>query len=183
MSRCRAGPWRGPTGSTGARFSNACATRYALFRYLTRAAAITVLIILSGIIVSLVHGSLAGAADVRFRLPVRRSLEPGHREIRRHRADLRHHRHLAHRHADRGAGRPVHFDLPHRTVPAVAAPSDRHRHRAARRHPQHHLRHLGPVRVRAVPAADLAAVPDRYARARSPASAICSPARLTASAS
>jgi energy-coupling factor transporter ATP-binding protein EcfA2 len=33
----------------------------------------------------------------------------------------------------------------------------RHRHRAAGRHPQHHLRHLGPVRVRAVPAAHRAA--------------------------
>ena len=34
-------------------------------------------------------------------------------------------------------------------VPAPAAPAHRHRHRAAGRHPQHHLRHLGPVRVRA----------------------------------
>ena len=43
--------------------------------------------------------------------------------------------------------------LPHRALPAAAAPADRHRDRAARRHPQHHLRHLGPVRLRALPAA------------------------------
>ena len=48
--------------------------------------------------------------------------------------------------------------------PDVAAPADRHRDRAARRHSQHHLRHLGPVRVRAVPAADAAAVPDHGVR-------------------
>ena len=32
-------------------------------------------------------------------------------------------------------------------LPAPAAPAHRHRHRTARRHPQHHLRHLGPVRL------------------------------------
>ncbi len=107
---------------------------------------------------------VAGAAHLRLQLPLRRGLESGHREIRRDRADLRHRRHLAHRHADRGAGRPDHRAVPHRTVPDVAAPADRHRHRAARRHSQHHLRHLGPVRVRAVPAAIRAAVPDRRVR-------------------
>ena len=126
---------------------------------------------------------LAGVAHVRLRLPVQRELESGHREIRRHRADLRHRRHLAHRHADRGAGRPVHRAVPHRTVPDVAAASDRHRHRAARRHSQHHLRHLGPVRVRAVPAAIRAAVPDRCVRAKCRCSRRCSRARPTASAS
>ena len=45
-----------------------------------------------------------------------------------------------------------------RTVPDVAAASGRHRHRAARGHSQHHLRHLGAVRVRAVSAATRAAV-------------------------
>ena len=38
------------------------------FRHLTRAAAIAVLIILGGIIISLVHGSLAGAAHLRLSL-------------------------------------------------------------------------------------------------------------------
>ena len=76
----------------------------------------------------------------------------------------------------------VHRDLPHRALPAVAAPPDRHRHRAARRHSQHHLRHLGPVRLRAVPAGDAAAVPDRRRSATSRCCRRCSPARPTASA-
>ena len=63
-------------------------------------------------------------------------LEPGHREIRRAGADLRHDRHVVDRHGDRGAGRAADRGVPHRAVPAVAAPADRHRDRAARRHPR-----------------------------------------------
>ena len=37
--------------------------------------------------------------------------------------------------------------------------------RTAGRHPQHHLRHLGPVRLRADLPADAPALPDRYASA------------------
>ena len=37
-------------------------------------------------------------------------------------------------------------------------------HRTAGRHPQHHLRHLGPFRLRADLPADAPAVPDRYGR-------------------
>ena len=77
----------------------------------------------------------------------------------------------------------VHRDVPDRVVPDVAAASDRHRHRTARRHPQHHLRHLGPVRVRAVPAADAAAVADRRCSATCRCCRRCLPARPTASAS
>ena len=66
--------------------------------------------------------------------------------------------------------------------PPIAAPADRHRHRAAGRHPQHHLRHLGPVRVRAVPAEVRAAVPDRHASPTCRCSTRCSRARPTASA-
>ena len=76
------------------------------FRHLTRAAAIAVLLMLGGVIVSLVIGSLPALQAVRLRLPGQRALEPGHREVRRAGADLRHARHLAHRHADRRAGRP-----------------------------------------------------------------------------
>ena len=121
-------------------------------------------------------------ATFGLELPHRRELEPGDREIRRARADLRHDRHLAHRHADRGAGRADDRVLPDRAVPAVAAPADRHRDRAARRHPEHHLRHLGPVRLRAVPAAIRPAGPDRAVRQRFRCSRRCSPARPTASA-
>jgi len=42
---------------------------------------------------------MAGAAYLRLLISVRRNLEPGHRKIRRHRADLRHRRHLAYCHA------------------------------------------------------------------------------------
>ena len=76
----------------------------------------------------------------------------------------------------------LHRPLPHRAVPDVAAPADRHRDRAAGRHPEHHLRHLGPVRLRAVPAALRAAVPDRRLRPRSRCSRRCSQGRPTASA-
>ena len=65
------------------------------------------------------------------------------------------------------AGRLRHRDLPDRAVPACAAAPARHRDRAARRHPQHHLRHLGPVRLRAVPAADTSSRPDRRRSATS----------------
>ena len=102
----------------------------------------------------------AGLSRLRLRIPHHRGLEPGDREVRRAGPGLRHDRHLAHRHADRGAGRPDGGLLPDRALPDVAAPPDRHRHRAARRHPEHHLRHLGPVHIRPVPAADPAAVPD-----------------------
>ncbi len=124
----------------------------------------------------------AGAADLRLRVFRQSELESGHREIRRAGADLRHHRHLAHRDADRGPDRPADRVLPDRAVPAVAAPPDRHRDRAARRHSQHHLRHLGPVRLRPVPAGHLAAVPDQHLRQRAGARRRCSPARPTASA-
>ena len=47
----------------------------------------------------------AGAASIRLRFPRHRRLEPGHREIRRAGADLRHARHLGDRDADRHSGR------------------------------------------------------------------------------
>ena len=65
------------------------------FRHLTRAAAITVLVILGGIIVSLVYGSWPALRTFGVSFLYVGSLEPGHREIRCHRADLRHRRHLA----------------------------------------------------------------------------------------
>ena len=153
-----------------------------VFRHLTRAAAIGVLILLSGVIISLIDGSLPAIKTFGFELPLEPALEPGHRQFRRAAGDLRHRRHLVHRHADRGADRPDDRVLPHRTVSAMAAPADRHRHRTARRHSQHHLRHLGPVRLRAIPAGDAAAVPDQHARQCSLALDRCSPARPTASA-
>ena len=137
-----------------------------VFRHLTRAAAIGVLLLLSGVIISLIIGSLAGTQNVRLWLPVQPALESGHREIRSSPGHLRHDHHLVHRHVDRGSGGLDDRLLPHRAMSAMAAAADRHRGRTARRHPQHHLRHLGPVHVRPIPAANAATVSDRYARQR-----------------
>src|SRR5262249_60333080 len=63
-----------------------------------------------------------------------------------------------------GAGRAPDRCISHRAVPNVAATAHRHRHRALGGHPEHHLWHLGLVRIRAVPAGDLATVPDRDVR-------------------
>src|SRR5215211_1650532 len=106
----------------------------------------------------------AGAAGLRPQLPGRGALESRHRTIRRAGADLWHAGDLVYCHADRGSDRAVDCGVSHRAVSAVLAPADRHRDRAVGRHSQHHLWHLGPVRVRAVPAGDAAAVPDRPVR-------------------
>ena len=117
--------------------------------------------------IALLHGSLAGLARLRFRLLHLGKLESGHREIRRAAGDLRHAAHLFHRHADRRSHQPRHRDLSHRDLSRAPAADHRHRHRAAGRHSEHHLRHLGLVRVRALVPGARAAVPDRYLRQHS----------------
>ena len=144
--------------------------------------AIGVLVLLGGVILSLIVGAWPALARVRLRLPDPRSLEPGDREVRRAGADLRHHRHLGDRHGVRRARQFRHRPVHHRIVPDLAEAAARHRHRTARRHPQHHLRHLGPVRVRAVPAADRPALAHRARSASCRGSARSSAARPTASA-
>ena len=57
------------------RFCSGCGSATSVFRYLTRAAAIVVLLILGGIIVSLVIGAWPALRDVRLRLPHQR--QPG----------------------------------------------------------------------------------------------------------
>ena len=57
---------------------------------LTRAAAIAVLVLLSGVILSLVIGSVPAFRAFGFWLPHHRGLEPGDRAVRRAGADLRH---------------------------------------------------------------------------------------------
>ena len=71
------------------------------FRLLTKAAAVGVLIILAGVIVSLVHGSLPALRAFGFDFLTVQDLEPGYGKIRRAGADLRHADHLL----DRDAGR------------------------------------------------------------------------------
>ena len=91
-----------------------------------------------------------GVSGVRPRLLHDSDLESGHREIRRPCADFRNGRHLRHRDGDRRAGRHRHRHFSHRAVSARVAAADRHRHRAVGGNPEHYLRNLGPVRVRAV---------------------------------
>src|SRR5579871_3110055 len=93
-------------------------------------------------------------------------MEPGYRKVRRPCSHLRHAGDIVHRDADCSSARFADRAVPHRIVPDVAAPADRHCDRAACRHPQHHLRHLGPVRVRAVFAAHAATGFDRLVRER-----------------
>ncbi len=110
------------------------------------------------------HRIGADIPRLRPQLPDYPVVEPGDREVRRHRTDLRHRRHILDRHAHRHPGVDRHRGLPHRALSVLAAPADRHGDRAPRRHSLDHLRHLGPVRVRAVPAGDAAAVADRCLR-------------------
>ena len=134
------------------------------FRHLTRAAAVTVLVILGGIIISLVWGSLPALRAFGVSFLYEEVWNPVTEKF--------------------GAIAPIYGTVMTSFIamliavpvglfialfltelcPHVVAASDRHRHRAARRHSQHHLRHLGPVRIRAVPPAICAAVPDHGIR-------------------
>ena len=107
-------------------------------------------------------GRPARVRDLRLGLHHQPRLGRGRRQVRRAGADLRHAGHLAHRAADRGAGQHRHRPVPDRHRAALAARADRHRHRAARGDPEHHLRHVGPVRVRAVHGDACRAVAQRH---------------------
>ena len=122
------------------------------FRTATFSAAMLVLVLLGGVILSLVIGSIPAIRQFGFGFLTTQSWNPVTEKF--------------------GAIAPIygtivtsiiamvigipvslrHRHLPHRALPLSAAPADRHRHRAARRHPVDHLRHLGPVRPRALPA-------------------------------
>ena len=137
-----------------------------VFHGLTRAAALFVLVLLSGVILALVIGSAPALSTFGLSFITTEVWNPVTEKF--------------------GALAPIYGTLVTSIIamliavpvglmiaffltelcPPMAAPADRHRHRAAGRHPQHHLRHLGPVRVRAVPAAVRAAVPDRHLRQR-----------------
>ena len=66
MLRCRAAPIWSRSRPTAARFSQKPAAERRGFRHLTRAAAVAVLVILGGIIVSLVYGSLPALRTFGF---------------------------------------------------------------------------------------------------------------------
>ena len=99
------------------------------FYWITRACAISVLLILGGIILSLIVGAWPAMKEYGFSFLFTSALGAFGRSAgaRRARSDLRHAGHLRHRDADRHSGRPRHRDLPDRALPAVAAPPDRHR--------------------------------------------------------
>ena len=128
------------------------------FHLLTRAAALAVLGILGGVIFSLAVGAWPALQAFGFNFLIEERWNPVTERF--------------------GALAPIYGTLitsfiamliavpigpdrhiPDRAVPASPAPPDRHRDRAPGRHSQHHLWHLGPVHLRAVPAGDVAAVP------------------------
>ena len=76
MLRFRAEPSRSPSRSDRAKVLQRLRLGDAAFRHLTRAAAITVLIILGGIIVSLVHGSWPALSTFGFNFLVEESWNP-----------------------------------------------------------------------------------------------------------
>ena len=153
------------------------------FRWLTGASAATVLALLAGVILVLIVGAAPALRAFGFEFLFDSSWNPVTERF--------------------GALAPIYGTLVVSLIAlAIAVPvglgiavflnelcprrlrrPDRHRHRIARRHPQHHLRHLGPVRAGAVPAIDRAAGADRYVRGTCPYSTRCLPGRLTGSAS
>ena len=126
------------------------------FTSLPRSAAIFVLVVLGGVIVSLFIGAMPALNEFGFGFLMDTKLESRYGKVWRARSDLRHDHHVPDRHADSGAVRAYDRDVSDRALPVVAASPDRHRHRIAGGHPQHHLRNLGAFRVRALPAATCA---------------------------
>ncbi len=120
------------------------------FRRLTQGAALVVLLILGGAIVSLIEGSIPAFQAFGFGFFTTEVWNPVTEKF--------------------GAGAAIYGTLVTSIIamaiavpvgigiaifltelcPPDIAPADRHRHRAAGGNPEHHLRHLGPVRVRAV---------------------------------
>ena len=138
------------------------------FYWITRACAISVLLILGGIILSLIVGAWPAIREYGASLPVDAALGAVGRSAGAGcaRPDLRHADHLRDRDDDRDSGRPRHRDFPHRDLPDLAAPSDRACHRTARRHSLDHLRHVGLLRAGPVPGQHLPALHDQRVRRR-----------------
>ena len=129
-----------------------------------------------------VRRRMARFPRVRDQFLLLRRLEPAERAVRRRDRDLRHACDLADRHADRRSRRSGHRCLPHRALLAAVAAADRRRHRAARRHSLHHLRHLGRLLLPAGDAVLHPAVPHQHARQCPRASAFSSKGRRSATA-
>ena len=154
------------------------------FKFATAFFACCVLFLLGAVIVALVDRRDAGAQPLRLLVPDQRAVEPGDRGVRRAGADLRHARHIADRHGCRRADQLRHRDLPDRAVPALA--------RSGRSAPRSSCWPAFPASSTASGACSCSRrscsrrvqpLLDRHARHHAPASARCSAARRSASAS
>ena len=123
------------------------------------------------------------AGQIRPVVPVAERLGSRQSELRCRGADHRHAADLGHCADHRGARLVRHRHLPDRVVADLAAPPARHRRGNAGRDPVDHLRHVGPVRLRAGVPAVRAALPDRHPGQRAPSSGASSRVRRSASAS
>ena len=112
------------------------------------------------------RGSGSGLSRLRAVVHHDAVVEPGHGEVRRARAYLWHGCHLSPGHGVCPAHRHRRRHIPDGALPARAASPDRHCHRIAGRHSEHHLRHLGTVFLRPLSAGDAAAGADRDVRQR-----------------
>ena len=108
--------------------------------------AILVLILLAGVMISLVVGAAPAFSNSAFPSSGPRP-GPRPRQLWRAGAPLRHADHRLHRHDHRRADQPGYRDLPDRAVPDLPQAADFDRGRTAGGRAQHHLRHVGPVRV------------------------------------
>ena len=126
---------------------------------------------------------LARAGAFRWQFPVTRVVESGHRELRCARTDLRYGHHVASSRWRSRSRSLRHRGVHDRNLPALAAHADQYRDRVAGRDSEHRVRHLGPVRRRADPAALRATLADRPSRPVADHRRVVPRRRRTASAS
>ena len=100
-----------------------------LFRTITQASALGVLIVLGAIFTSLVIGAALALDTFGLQFFVTNP-ESCNRKIRRTRPDSRHACHILHRTVDRHSGWARRCYIPDRAMPSHASPADRHCHRA-----------------------------------------------------
>ena len=117
------------------------------FRRLTQGAAIAVLLILGGVILSLIKGSIPAFQTFGLSFLTTVVWNPVTEKFGAE-YDVRNDRYVRHRHGDRSAGRPWDRHFSHRAMPALLAPSDWYRDRVIGGRYKHNLWNLGPVRVR-----------------------------------
>ena len=118
------------------------------FRWLTIACGLLILVLVCGIFWELYSRLGAVAGQIRLRLPLLLVLEPGEGRLRRRQQHLRHPGLDRHLHGHCRPLEPGHRPLPGGAGAAAGQPRGRRGDRAAGRHPQHHLRHVGALRLR-----------------------------------